>query len=285
MPYRRTSAYSTRGRTAGTSRSQPKPRRRTSLATRARYNRGSYAQSRQIQSLARLAVRNSRILNSQRTYTDYFLNGNSDATWLSSTWKVWSLLDPVTWQQTLRRNTDADNAQNAFVRNMFFQWTVGLYKCKSAASVTLMMVSIRSNAAAYVPSTANISNGTEFQQMGPYQMPILNSNLMKVRWSKTFIVQTNGLYGPSILQTNVLPVGDPSDSYSRGSVNLDIKTTFYSPSMNVVPALEPEAWSTLDAKDLKPSQRVYLLAYFQSPDVENPCQLNFSSKFTVITSN
>lgn len=285
MPYRRTSAYSTRGRTAGTSRSQPRFRKRTSIATRARYNRGSAAQSRQIQSLARLAVRNSRILNAQRTYTDYYLNGVTDASFTSSTWKVFSLVDPVSWQQTLRRNSDSDNAQNAYIRNMFFQWTAALYKLQSAASVTLMIVSIRGNAAAYEPSTANLTNGDEYQQLGPYQMPIVNSNLMKVRWSKTFIVQTNGLFGPSINQTNTLPVGDPSDSFSRGSVNMDIKTTFYSPSMSIIPAVEPQSWSTLQDKDLKPSQRLYLLAYFQSPDTENAAQLSFSAKFTCITSN
>lgn len=285
MPYRRTSAYSTRGRTAGTRRFQPRGRKRTSIATRARYSRSAGAQSSQIQALARLAVRNARILGSQRTYTDYYLNGSSDATWTSSVWKVWPILDPISWQQTLRRNSDADNAQNAFVRNMFFQYTCGLYKLVNSATVTLMMVSIRSNAASYVPGTATITNGDEFQYMGAYQMPVMNSNLMKVKWAKTFVVQSNGLNGPSIAQSTVIPVGDPSDSFARGSVNVAIKTTFYSPSMAIAPAVEPQSWSMLTDKDLKPSQRLYLLAYFQSNDITNAPQLNFSAKFTVITSN
>lgn len=285
MPYRRTSAYSTRGRTAGTRRTQPRARRRTSIVTRARYNRGAGAQSRQIQAIARMAVRNSQILGSQRTYTDYYLNGSTDITFTSSKWKVFSLMDPISWQQTLRRNSDADNAQNAYVRNMFFQYTASLFKLEQSASMTLMIVSIRPNAAAFVPSTASMNNGDEYQYMGAFQMPVLNSQLMKVKWSKTFILQTNGLDGPSVTQSNVLPVGDPSDSYARGSVNVDIKTTFRSPSRLIAPAIEPQSWSILNDRDLRPGQRMYLLSYFQSNDITNAPLINFSTKFTVITSN
>lgn len=286
MPYRRTSTAGTRGRTAGTQRgAAPRRRRRTSVATRARYQRGAAAQSRQIQELARIAVRNARTLNAQRTYTDYYLNGSSDATWTTGVWKAWSIVDPVTWQQTLRRNSDADLAQNAYVRNMFFQHTTGLFKLKASASVTLMLVSIRPQAANFVPSASTMGSGEEWQFMGAYQMPVVNSQLMHVKWSKTFILQSNGLNGPSVAQATDTAVGDPSDTFSRGSVNMDIRTTFYSPSRLIAPATEPQSWSTLQDTDLRPSQRLYLLAYFQSNDTQNAAQLNWSAKFTVVTSN
>lgn len=285
MAYRRTGAPSTRGRTAGTRFRQPARRRRYGVAMRARMNRSAYAQSKQIQSLARLAVRNARVLNGQRLYTDYYLNGQTDGTWTANVWQVFSILDPISWQQTLRRNNDADNAQNAYVRNMFFQYTCGLNTLKSSGTVTLMLASVRPNAAAFVPSSTSMSNGEEYQNLGSYQMPIVNSGLLKVKWSKTFVVQSNGLGGPSIAQTSSVPIGDPSDSFVRGSVNMTIRTTFRSPSMFIAPAAEPQAWSTLTDKDIKPSQRLYLMAWYQSQDGQNTAGLNWSAKFTVITSN
>lgn len=285
MAYRRTSATSTRGRTAGTRRgAAPRRRRRASIATRARYNRGAAAQSRQIQALARMATRNSRILGAQRTYTDYYLSGQAPPTWTSSTWTTFSVVDPATWRQTLRRNDDADKAQNAFVRSMFFQYTCGLNTLTNAATVTLMLVSIRPNSAGFIPSSA-MQVGQDYENLGNYQMPVVNSQLMKVRWSKTFIVQTNGLRGTSVTQSATTPVGDPSDSYVRGSVNVDIRTTFRSPSRFVGGGLDPQAWSDLVDIDLRPMQRMYLICYFQSGDLTNVPLLNWSAKFTAVTSN
>ena len=281
---RRISSFGTRGKTAGTRSRGFKRRRRTSIATRAKYRRGANAQSSQIRSLARIAVRNAKILNSQRLYTDYYLTGGTDATWVSGYWQVYSILDPISWQQTLRRNSDADNAQNAFVRNMFFQYTCSLFKLKSSATVTLMLVSVRANAAGFVPSNATMGNGTEYQDLGFYSMPIVNSNLMKVKWSKTFVVQSNGLNGLSVDQTN-LAVGDPSDTYARGSVNMKVSTTFRSPSRFIAPATEPQSWSTLSDQDISPGQRLYLMCYYRSNDTQNAAGLTWSAKFSVITSN
>lgn len=285
MPYRRTSATGTRGRTAGTTYRQRRGRRRTSVFTRAKYNRSAAAQSRQIRSLARMAVRNTQILNSQRLYTDYYINGQADTTWLANTWTVFSLLDPISWLPTLRRNTDADNAQNAYVRNMFFQYTTALNTLKNSATVTLMLVSIRRNAANFVPSNATMGNGEEYQNLGSFQMPVLSSGIFKVKWAKTFVLQSNGLGKPSVAQTSTVPVGDPSDTYCRGAVNMDIKTTFRSPSRFIAPATEPQSWSTLTDADISPSQRLYLMAFYQSQDGTNNAGMNWSAKFTVITSN
>lgn len=286
MPYRRTSVAGTRGRTAGTyKRGQRRGRPRASIATRARYQRSAAAQSRQISALARMAVRNSQILRSQRTYTDYYINGSTDATFIQGQWKVWSVLDPISWLQTLRQNSDADNAQNAFVRNMFFQYTSSVFKLQNAATVTLMLVSVRPNAAAFVPSTTSMGNGQEYQDLGFYSMPVVNSQLLRVRWSKTFVVQTNALNAPSLTPDQQLASGDPSDSYARGSCNMAINTTFRSPSMAIAPAIEPQSWSTLTDAALLPSQRLYFMAYYRSVDTENAAGLTWSAKFTVITSN
>ncbi len=285
MPLRRTSAFGTRGRTAGTRRRQPFRRRRTSVATQARYRRSARAQSSQIQRLARIAVRNSRILSAQKLYTDYYLNAGTDATFTNGVWYARSVMDPISWQKTLRQNVDADEAQNAYIRNCFFQWTSSLYKLKSSAVMIIFLVSIRPNAANYVPSAGNLNDGEEFQNLGFYSMPVLNSGLMKVKFSKTFILQSNPLEAPSVAPTNVIAVGDPSDTYARGSVNIRVGQTFRSPSRFIAPNTDPTAWSDLSDTDLRPMQRLYFLAYFQSSDTENAAGLTWSAKFNVVTSN
>lgn len=284
MPYL-SSSRGTRGRTAGTRRRGFKRRRRTSVATQAKYRKGANAQSWQIRKLARLAVSNARVLRGQRLYTDYVLVGSSDATWTATTWYVQSLMDPISWKPTLRQNGEADNSQNAYVRNMFFQYTCALNTLKNGATVTLLLVSIRSNAAGFEPSSANMTNAEEFQNMGSYQMPILNSGLMRVIWAKTFVVQSNGLGGASIAQSSTTAVGDPETTYSRGSANISIRDTLRSPSRFIAPNTAPQSWTTLNDKDLRPNQRLYLMAYYQSQDGTNAAGLNWSCKFTAITSN
>lgn len=286
MPYRRTAVASTRGRTAGTSRrGQRRPRRRTSLITHARYRRSANAQSSQIQRLARMAIRNSAILRGQRLYTDYYLNAGTDATFVSGVWYAKSIMDPISWQKTMRQNVDADEAQNAFIRSMFFQYTSSLFKLKSSGVMTLMLVSIRPNAANYAPTAGSLTDTEEFQNLGFYSMPVVNSGLMKVKWSKTFILQSNPLEAPSVAPTTTVAVGDPSDTYTRGSVNMRIGQTFRSPSIFAAPQTQPKAWSDLQDIDLRPMQRLYILAYFQSSDTEGAAGLTWSAKFNVVTSN
>lgn len=285
MPYRSSTA-ATRGRTAGTRRgAAPRARRRTSIATSARYNRSAGAQSMQIRRLARIAVRNSQILQSQRLYTDYYINGGTDATFTTNYWQVYSIIDPVSWLPTLRRNTDADNAQNAFIRSMHFQYTASLYKLQNPAVMSLFLVSIRPNAANFTPVSGGLTDGEDFQNLGFYSMPILNSGLVKVKWSKTFVLQSNNLEGPSIVPTQDVAIGDASDSYIRGSVNLAIAQTYRSPSRFIAPAVEPGSWSTLSDENLRPMQRLYFLAFYQSSDTVNAAGLTWSAKFNVVTTN
>jgi len=282
MPFVRSSRGTRRG-SAGASRTYGR-RRRTSIATRARFRRGAYAQSRQITALARLATRNASILRGQRLYSDYFLQGAADTTWIANTWYVASLVDPISWKPTLRQNEDADKAQNAYVRNMFFQYTCGLNSLKQSGTVTLMLVSIRGNAADFEPSNTSMGNGEEYQNLGPYQMPIVNSGLMVVKWSKTFVVQSNGLGGKSVDQST-MATGDPTDTFARGSANVHIGNSLRSPSRFIAPGTSPQSWSTLADKDLRPRERLYLLGWYQSQDATNCAGLTWSCKFTVLTTN
>ena len=262
-------------------------RRRASIVSSAKRSKSAGAQSRQIQRLARLAVKNAKILKSTRVYTDYVLRGSVSSPWNSLSWRCYSLMDPTTWLSTMRENTQARYTQTAYIPSIFFQYVAALNDMNQSVAMSMFLVSIKKDASDFVPalSGSNLNDGEEFQAMGNLSMPVLNPGIFKVRWSKTFTLMSNSLVGTSIVPSTTVAAGDPSSTFVRGFINIKIKANLRSPSIFAAPGLVPGYWQQLQDNNLPPSQRLYLMVYFSSGDLVNSPGMYWSLKTTAVTSN
>lgn len=259
-------------------------KRRPSIVARTYRRKSASAQASQIRSLARLAVKNSRILNSQRTFTDYEYQGRTSGDWTAGTWQVFSLMDPVFWKQTMRLNSDADKAQVAYVRNMVFQWVVNLNTLLRSTAVTLYIVSIQPQAVDFVPSATTMVDGQNYDQCNAL-MPRLNPNYFKVRYCKSFNLMSNTYGGVSITASATDATGDPQTTFRRGVVNMKIGANLRSKSNKLTPSIEPRAWSDMTDEQLPGRERLYFMMYHSSADTSNFPAGQFHALFTAVTSN
>lgn len=259
-------------------------RRRTSIVSSAKRRKSASAQSRQIQRVARLAVKNSQILRSTRVYTDW-VNRGSTSGWIAGNWRVYSLMDPVVWQSCMRENTQAVYTQTAYIPSMFFQYVAALNDLTNSCAMSVFIVSIRKAATSFIPSLSgsNLNDGEEFQTLGPLSMPVLNPNVFKVRWSKTFTLMSNSISGPSAVPTD--PTGDPRSTFVRGFTNIKLGINLRTPSVFAAPMLVPDHWQNLEDKNLPPNQRLFFMAYFNSGDTLNSPGLYWALKTTAVTTN
>lgn len=259
-------------------------RRRTGVVARTFRRKGARAQASQIRSVARMAIKNARILQATKTYTDYEIQGRTSGDWTAGTWQVFPLMDPVMWKQTMRLNSSADNAQNAYIRNMVLQIVVGLNTMLRSTAVTLFLVSMRNQSLSYTPTNTNFVEGQNYDQCNGL-MPRLNSNIFKVRWCKSFNLMSNTYSGISLTPSATDVAGDPTTTYRKITANIKIGANLRSRGVKLTPALDPTAWSDLTDEQLSASNRLYLLCYQSSGDTSNFPAAQWHALFTAITTN
>lgn len=266
MPYVKRTQTSGRGSYSTRIR---KRRRTTGTIARTYRARSSRAQARQIRSVARMAIRNSRIMNRSKQYLDYELQATSSGDWTSGTWQVWSLIDPISWKPTMRQNTAADSAQSAYVRSAFLQYTVALRNLLRSTAVTVYLVTMRSAANDFTPSSSTLINGQHYDNCGQGAMPRLNANVFKVKYAKTFNLMSNTFNGVSLTASATDVAGDPETTYRRFTQNIHLGMNLRSRAVRVPPATESGPWSTMTDEAILPSQRMYLMMFHNSGDQQN----------------
>ena len=241
-------------------------RRRTSIATRAKYQKSAGAQSSQIRQLARMAVRNSRILNSQKTYTDWVDTREVSLSAIDN-WYVIPLLQPTSWTRVARKNEDYVDQSNTYVRDLVFNYFCGQGDKTKPVSWTMFIVSLR-------PGTTwdqgvTMSDGSEYISMGENNAMLLNSGIFRVLMTKTY--RTNMVYSGS-------DIAQSRGATYRGKANIKIGQKLRSP--------EDSYWSQLSVGDLPRTQRIFLLLHTNSEDTEaTSCKFQFGAKYTCINSS
>jgi len=280
MPYVARSTANRRGSYRYTKR---RGRRRTSVIAQAKQRKSAHAQSRQIQRVARVALRNRSLLKAQRVYTDYVLRGTNDDQWIAGSWQVFPLMDITLWKTTMRENTAAQYTQTAYIPSIYLQYVAALNDLTKSAAMSMYLVTIRNAASNFVPKPANLVNGEQWQSLSPLCAPVLNTGIFNIKWQKTFMLLNNSLTASSATDAQI--AGDPSSSYVRGAMTLKVKANLRTPSVFAPPAIIPDYWQVLEDINLPPHQRVYLLAYYSSEDVVNQPGMFWSTKMTAVTSN
>lgn len=260
-------------------------RRRTSVVAKTYRRRSARAQASQIRSVARMAIRNSRVMNSMKQYLDYELQGVSSTDWIAGSWVVWSLIDPISWKPTMRQNTQGDSCQNAYVRSMFLQYTVALRNLLRSSAITVYLVTMRSAANDFTPSASTMINGQHYDTCGLGAMPRLNSNVFKVKYAKTFNLMSNAYNAVSLTASATDVAGEPETTYRRITQDIKLGMNLRSRAVRVPPATESGPWSTMTDEAILPSQRMYLMMFQSSSDQTNAPGAFWHALFNVQTSN
>lgn len=224
------------------------------------------AQQKQLATLARLAVKNSKILNSQRTYTDWV---DSRDVSLSATdvWYNVALMQPGSWSRVARKNEDYLNQSNTVVRDLMFEYFCGQGDKVSPVTWSVFIVTIRPNAT--YDSGVTMVDGQEFVGMGSNCPPQLNSGIFKVHFARSH--RTNLVFPSS-------GVAQAPGATVNGSKHFDLNIKIRSP--------EDSYWKQTTIADVPRHDRYYLLVNAKSADATaTSAKFNFGAKFTVVNSD
>lgn len=258
----------------GTRNGGARRRRRSSLMSRVRYQRPTaYRQKSQIQSLARLAMRSSRILRAHRIFQDWSLEGSLN--FAAPGWTISPFMNPIAWQACLRRDLTPLTQSGCFLREMQFSYFIANNTKQLPSTISLFLVTLRPQQT-FSGSSTSMNADEEYITQGAGNQPLLNSGIFKVHWSRThqtfpLLQQTVGTGGQEF------PTGNPQTNYKKGKTTLRLNYRIRSPS--------DLSWKQLSQEDFPHYQNLYLLSYFQNEDVATTTNstMTFGLKYTTIT--
>lgn len=248
-------------------------RRRASVKTRIKYQPPSARnQKSQLATLAKLAVRNAKLLNSQKVYTDWFQSQTVLPT--DSVWNAVALNQYPLWQPGNRKDDLVADSQSVFLRNMMLEWTFQSFKKDSPIEIDIFVVTVRPSATTWTPTatpTGSLAT-TDFTDMGFNNAPHLNSGIFKVHYAKHMrLFPVNSIGTASELEYS----GNPFTTYRRGKINIKLNYKVRSPT--------GISWKELNIDTMPARQRLYMLYRCQSTDSTNALRFTWGSHSVAIT--
>ncbi len=252
-----------------------------SIRARVRYQKPSARNQRsQIKSLARIAVRNSKLIRAQQTFTDYITGGT--ATYGFPSQQIFDLMDIASWTPTLRQNLDVITQQRTYIRNMHFNWFMETQAVNNLTQTTMFLVSLRPTASTWTPAAGLIEN-QEWASQGTQNAVVLNSGIFKVHWTRhwtTFPTTADGYNpgGPLDGANLLVPNGDPSDRIRKGRINIKSRYSIRAPAAG--------PWKQMTAAQLPPHRRLYFLIFAnQATPLATQSSFNWGLKVTCVNAD
>ena len=270
MPFR---SAATRYR-QGTRNGRARRGRRSSISARVRYQRPSARnQKRQISTLARMAVRSSRILAAHRIYQDWKLD--SGINFAIPGWQVTGFMNPIAWEACLRRDLTPLTQSGCFLREMQFSYFMTNNTKTLPSTISLFLVTLRRQQ----DWQGTMADNEEYITQGEGSAPILNSGIFKVLWSRNHQIfpAKSEVNSGSTSGMPFAATGDPNTQYKRGKTTIRLNYTLRSPS--------DLSWKQLSQEDMPYWNRIYLLSYFQNEDTASAtnASMTYGLKYTTIT--
>lgn len=256
----------------GTRNGGARRRRRSSLMSRIRYQRGTNRQQKsQIKSIARLSVRANRILNQHKIYQDWELS--SGLQFAVPGWQVTPFMNPIAWNACLRQDLTPFTQSGCFLREMQFSYFMANNTKNLPSTISLFLVTLRKQQT----FAGVMADNQEYITQGEANQPILNSGIFKVHWARTHQVYppTQAVANAGTVQ--IVPSGNPQTQYKKGKTTLALRYNLRSPS--------DLSWKQLSQEDFPHYQSLYLLAFFQNEDASaaTSATMTYGLKYTTIT--
>lgn len=256
----------------GTRNGGARRRRRSNLSSRIKYQRPTGRnQKRQISSLARLAMRSSRILRAHRIFQDWNIEGSIN--FAGPGWTISPFMNPISWNACLRQDLTPLTQSGCFLREMQFSYFMANNTKQLPSTISLFLVTLRKQQTFNGTMTAN----EEYITQGEANQPILNSGIFKVHWARTHQIYppTQAFSTGGTVEQG--PSGNPQCQYKKGKTTLRLNFRLRSPS--------DISWKQLSQEDFPHYQSVYLLSFFQNEDQSTATNatMTFGLKYTTIT--
>ncbi len=237
-------------------------RRRTSLPARIRYKPPTaYNQKRQMYSLARQVARNTKVIKTQKVYTDYQW-GQVNARGLTALmndgqWYGWELTDFSQWQPVMRRDQNVAQASRTFAVRMQLNCRANLGTVTQLCYMNVFIISPRSDATDGLTITDLVGGMTSLNADIDYIESTdneganlrLNSGLYKVHACKymTLMPNTSNIALPA----NSV-VGNPYTTWRKWQWNIPLKFTVRNPINR--------PWNQLEFDNLPYYEKLYFVA-------------------------
>jgi len=250
-------------------------RRRTSVATKAKYQKPSAAnQKRQILGNA-YAIRAMRKMLPNPAYCDWQRKFDhvslTSQDGFTNTINSTELMSPVTWISVLRKDDNVNEASTTCVKRLQLNLRYLLQQSRYTQQ-SVFVVSLRRNAANRIPGSFNLVLNDDYIYSGLDWNVRLNPSIFRVHWCRYVTMTSSGLLDP---RTSVTPgqtfAGNPNTTFAKGQINLPVNLSIREP--NGLP------WKAMDQGQLPPSKRLYLLSFqstYTDPSVSglSPAQVN-----------
>lgn len=212
-------------------------------------------QKTQILANARTLARHSRILRTNKIYTDYQQDGTMINT-TSDSWSVQRLTDFSAWSSVMRQSEVVATKAHTFVLRLSINMRFVLND-QDFLGVSAFIVTKRKNANQFDPFSTPPSLNTEYIENSQAQgLNIrLNPAVYKVHWAKYMTLTSNGMHMAAITGD---PAGNPNTTWRKCQVNLPVRMSVTQP---ILYGSVAGAWSNLHFENLPPYHQYFLMCY------------------------
>lgn len=231
-------------------------------------------QKRQIQRVARVALRNAKILRSQRVWTDWFFGVQTDSLEVSK-FKAIPLINPTAWTQGMRADLNVEDANNTYLRNMTLSFSCTSPTSTARVDWTIYLVTLNHHASDWVPvnpstSLDQLRGGLDYTYMGRGNSPLLNPMHFKLHKRRSF-------------KTFPMALGEPTSTMQSGHLSHNMGFQLAQIHLQANPG--GLRWVNMIEEDILPRNRYYLFVYPDSTDVANTPGIQIGCNFTCVSSN
>lgn len=256
-------------------------KRRTSVATKAKYQAPTARnQKRQILGNA-LDIRALKRLIGPPVYTDWIYGGELDSrvpdNSYSQTIAQAQLMSPVQWGACLRQDVNVIESSTTVVKRMQINLRYNL-RSSNWAQFTTFVVSIRKDAADRIINQTGLTEGPDYINSLAQDFNVrLNPAVFKVHYVSNKSLTNNSWLAPTFNPQGQILAGNPNTTWSKGQVNMNLNFRLRQPSQGL-------SWTAMDQSMLGPSQRLFLISFIvqqsDTPGSLSGANVTFDSLYT-----
>ena len=242
-----------------------KPRRRTSVVTRARYAPKTARANRALIKSNAYTLRRVQRLLPQPVYTDYIyrqriLAITSEDQQPTFAVQCYSLVDFATWNPVMRISQDVVRLVATHIVRMSFNMRYNLIG-SNYAQMTIFVATLRKDAASRDPVAQPLQSGADYIVNNDFFNARLNPSIWRIHMTRNVTLTNSGLFlGPAAVQGNIF-TGNPQTTYKKGQFTIKPNMRIRAPAQDF--------WKSMVPAQLPPSQRYYLLTFIASNNAPN----------------
>jgi len=259
-------------------------KRRTSVATRAKYLPKTARANRSLIRANASEIRAVRRLVPPPIYTDWQYTSSYAPFTTAAPGAYFNILsaelmNPTLWDPVLRQDANVITASSTLVKRMQLNLRYSLGE-SDWCQITTFVVSLRKDAADRVVEQNLLIPGSDYIYSDQNYNPRLNSKVFKVHYVRNLSLMSNTWMQPQANVGGSTFSGNPFTTLGKGQLNVKLDHRIRQPNGN--------AWGLMTQDQFPPAQRLYLLTFFkgstQQPD-DDPARVDWDAQYVCYNSS